>query len=286
MRAPRVGRTALALCGLLAVAGCADSPGALPAPSSTALLRVERTTTTGPDYSGNTLPVLEGSTTTSTVPIAGGRVTVRGRVTGPSGPVVGATVHVERLVGDDVGVVDVTTGAGGRFVLQNILAGRLRVRAWRVPDLVQSTPQVVFANGEQELALKVASFTGVTFSWATAPSAPWLGQQATVGLRVGLRTVGDDGIGRVDPDVGQTLTLDVVGAFEPPPAELRTTDTNGESRWTLRCATLGPSTLTITLGSGETDTYEAPACVPEPTTTTVPPTLVVPPEPGATTTLG
>ena len=68
---------------------------------------------------------------------------------GPSGAVPNATVHVERLVGDQVGAIDLTTDANGAFALPNALGGRYRVRAWQAPVLAQLGSEVAFvADGE------------------------------------------------------------------------------------------------------------------------------------------
>ena len=70
---------------------------------------------------------------------------------GPTGPVPGATVHIERLVGDAVGVADIQSDPAGHYHMQGILGGRYRVRAF-VPhpiDLAQTQPVIFFlANTE------------------------------------------------------------------------------------------------------------------------------------------
>src|SRR4051794_13073442 len=90
--------------------------------------------TTVPDYSSVKLAAVPGRTTT-TVDNSPGQASMAGLVLAPDGAVPGATVHVERLVGDTVLAIDVATNPDGTWRLDNIKGGRYRLRAWRAPDL-------------------------------------------------------------------------------------------------------------------------------------------------------
>ena len=127
------------------LAGCGVQTLSYPTPPATAHAVV----TAGP-----TLPdepsraVAEGAVpgaTTSTVPRIGpGAATLNGTVIGPEGPVGGATVEADRLVGDQVAATQTTTAADGSWSISSILGGRYRIRAWQQPSLAVTTPQILF----------------------------------------------------------------------------------------------------------------------------------------------
>src|SRR5438067_11007718 len=84
------------------------------------------TTTSVVDFSTVQLAGVSGRTTTTSIPLGPGGASISGTVNGPNGPVPGATVHVERLVGDGVGATDVASNAAGQFLVPNVLGGRYR----------------------------------------------------------------------------------------------------------------------------------------------------------------
>src|SRR5437899_8320268 len=99
------------------------------------------TTTTLVDLSGVKIAGVPGKTTT-TIGLGPGGATLNGSVAGPDGAVGGATIHVERLVGDAVASQDFPSNPDGTFTIPTLLGGRYRVRAY-VPDpynLAQATP--------------------------------------------------------------------------------------------------------------------------------------------------
>src|SRR2546423_902477 len=104
------------------------------------------TTTTIVDLSGVKLSGVPSKSTTTTVVLGPGGATINGTVAGPDGAVGGATVHVERLVGDGMAAQDFPSNADGTFKIPTVLGGRYRVRAY-VPDpfnLAQATPELFF----------------------------------------------------------------------------------------------------------------------------------------------
>src|SRR5262249_44446725 len=60
-------------------------------------------------------PGVEGVTTTTAPPVGPGQATINGTVFGPSGPVPGATVEVDRFVGDQFSSAHTTTAADGTW---------------------------------------------------------------------------------------------------------------------------------------------------------------------------
>lgn len=101
--------------GFLTVAACAGRSNKrfIPAPPPT----VSQITTAPPgsDFSGVALAPVEGKTPSVPVQITGGPATLGGVVTGPDGPVGGATVRLERFVGDASAKLDITTNADGSW---------------------------------------------------------------------------------------------------------------------------------------------------------------------------
>src|SRR5438132_10480239 len=96
-------------CGFVAagVAACSSKQTnavirPLPPPS-------DESTSTLADFSTVNLAGVSGRTTTTSIPLGPGGAGLSGTVVGPAGPVAGATVHVERLVGDGVGSLDVVS---------------------------------------------------------------------------------------------------------------------------------------------------------------------------------
>src|SRR5262249_8051564 len=125
-------RVFLAAAAILLAAGCGSveslsfrTPPPTPASS----------TTTAPAHLTRAMTNDVPGATTSSVPVGPGFATLSGIALGPQGPVGGATVHVDRLVGDAVGSVNVAAQADGVWNLPGILGGRYRVRAWRSPDM-------------------------------------------------------------------------------------------------------------------------------------------------------
>ena len=129
---------------------------------------------------------------------------------GPKGPVSGATVRVEHLVGDQPPPIDVVTGPDGRWDLPNIAGGRYRVRAFMAPLLAQTEAQILFLNdGEQSnLDLNVESFSAPVVVAAVAPDPPQLNKPLTLVVRVARKTVDADGSCGASPSstLGVALT--------------------------------------------------------------------------------
>jgi len=69
----------------------------------------------GSDYTGIALDPVEGKVIPEAAEVLGGDASLTGFVTGPDGPVGGATVRLERFVGDAVGRLDIVTNADGSW---------------------------------------------------------------------------------------------------------------------------------------------------------------------------
>ncbi len=101
--------------GLLGVAACSGgtTKELIPPPPST----VERITTApaASDYTGVALDGVPGKVPVEDVKVLGGDATLTGIVLGPDGPVGGATIRLERFVGDAMGRLDITANADGTW---------------------------------------------------------------------------------------------------------------------------------------------------------------------------
>lgn len=279
---------ALLLVGLSACAGGSTATEPLPPPPSTSSLAP---TTTPVDYSGVALPAVAAArpTTTTSIPVTSGTATLKGTVLGPDGaPVEGATVRVERLVGDGWGTLDVPTGAGGAWAVLHARGGRYRVRAWRAPDLAEVKPALVFlgANETGTVDMTLQRYFGTTPTPAIAPSKPIVGQPANLVVQITSRSVDANGIVQGVPIAAATVSLAggqgwTVGQPDG------VTDASGRARWQLVCAAVGAQPLRLVVNSAEQFDLALPACVeapapPAPSSTVAGATTTT--KPGATTT--
>jgi hypothetical protein len=287
--------------GLLATVACTGDDGstrhATPRP-------VERAPDI--DYSSTHLAAVNGTTTTTGVPETG-TASIVGTVTGPGGPVPGATVHVEHLVGSSTVPHDVLTGPDGRYAIPGIPGGRYRVRAFLAPALATKGAEARFLEDGKEAVFDLAleDQRKVVARAAVAPQAPVLGDAVNLSVVVATQQVDVDGIVRSTPVPGLRVELDGLGAwtlrrdsglqspFGPrstttttvPLSAVSFTDGSGVARYELRCNAPGDPglgvlvTVTVTPAAVEgqpppTPTQQVqrldldvPACV-DPTTAT------------------
>lgn len=193
-----------------------------------------------------TLSPVPGKTTRTTVELGPGTAQLGGTVVGPDGPVAGAVVHVERLVGDATATADVATGPEGTWTLAGVKGGRYRVRAWRPPDLVLLGGEVFFlaATEARVLNLVLERQAGLSVEAAIAPDPPPVGQAANLAVRVLQRAVDARGVVRTRPVPGASVQLLGHGRWTVVSANPTTTDAEGSARWQLRCEAAGPQPLT------------------------------------------
>ncbi|MBV9284270.1 MAG: carboxypeptidase regulatory-like domain-containing protein [Acidimicrobiia bacterium] len=227
--------------------------------------------TTVPDYSSVELARVSGRTTT-TINNAPGQAHISGfvvapqlatspptSVTGPPqtaapaaqpGAVPGATVHVERLVGDATVVLDVATNPDGSFHIDNVQGGRYRIRAWRTPDLALTTPVVFFLNGTENktgVNLQLTQYTGTNVAPAIAPSPPIVGDPVNLAVQVTSVVVDPTGVVRATPLVGAQVDLQGSGAWQLQSPTTQFTDNSGEVIWRLTCTSTGTQPLSVSV---------------------------------------
>lgn len=255
------------LVALLLMSACSrNDTFSLPPPPTTV---PPTSTTASPDFSQTDLPRVPGRTTT-TVPLQPGMANIQGAVTGPDGPVGGATVQLERLVGDGVGTAILTTQPDGTWTAAGILGGRYRVRAWLAPDLAQAKPSIFFLTSAEakQLSLTVARYDGLAVASAVAPSPPQVGQAISLVVAVTNRSVDGSGVVRAAPVTRVSVELTGGPGWRLDSANPTTTDGNGQARWVLRCQRTGPQALGVIVGGTNTFALDLPACDPAPPTTT------------------
>jgi len=229
----------------------------------------ETTTTSEADLTGVPLAPVIGSTTTS-VAIGPGPVTIVGHVEGPDGVVPGAIVQLERLVGDGSASMRVPTAPDGTWNASNVLGGRYRVRAWRAPDLASARPSIVFVDGsegQQAIDLRVEPVGGVRVDVAVAPDPPIVGEEINLKVRVAERSVDAEGVVRDTPTPGVSVALGGSGDWAVGSPNPSTTGTDGSTIFRLTCGDEGAQPLFATIDRGESYALAIQPCV-DPTAST------------------
>lgn len=276
---------ALALLG----AGCSSVHGlSFPNPPSTTAPSGSVGPTLPTDLSAVGQAGVPGATTTTLPPVGPGHASLNGTVFGPNGPVGGATVEVDRLVGDAFGSARTTTAADGTWMVPNILGGRYRVRAWQAPSLDLTTPQIMFLGGTQSLAvaLQLNQFKGPQIAISIAPAAPQVKQPANLVVQVTNPTVGPDGVLTNPGVVGAQVTLTNGPNWLIYNGNPQVTDASGDALFQVTCQKAGNDPLSAQIDSNPPVPLQVPVCMkpPPPTTTTTAP--FPPPCPTTTTVAG
>ncbi len=276
-------RRLLAACGVaLAAASMACTPEAVkPLPPAPKL--PPTTTTVATDFSGVGLGAVAPGRTTTTVKIGPGRATLAGTVVGPDGPVPGAVVHAERIVGDAMATMDIVTGPDGAFTIPKVLGGRYRIRTWKsAPDnLALLEPVVFFLEGSENkrVDLTMRRFTGLSASAAIAPDPPIINAPANLVVQVVDQAVDANGIVRSTPRPGVRVELFGSGDWRLVTPAVTSADGAGRARWQLECRKVGNQPLSVVIEENSTFNLNLPEC-------TVPPPVIVEPatDESATTT--
>lgn len=205
------------------------------------------------DFSGVRLERVPGNTTT-TIAMGPGRALLNGVVMGPEGPVPGAVVRAERLVGDGQASVDVATLPDGTWSIPNVFGGRYRVRAWRAPDLALTKPEVFFLAGDEKkrLDLGVTRYDGPAVTASIAPNPPFVGEPANLVVRLSIQSVDPQGIVRAVPAGPTSVNLVGSGAWSVESENPTFTDGVGDARWRVRCRSSGNQPLAVVVGDLQT----------------------------------
>lgn len=244
-------------------------------------------TTLEPGIAHGELVASIAGTTVQEVPPNVGTAGLGGVVQGPSGPVAGAIVRVERRILGEVQAFDVVADAAGAWQAAGIGGGRYRVRAFLPPGLASREAEVFLlpAGERRELDLAVEAFGAPSVVLASAPSPALLGQPVNVAVRVTGRFVDGDGFVGTQGLAGAVVDLVSSSAWtRTATTGPGTTGGDGQVVVTFTCRQVGSAQLTATVRlAGTTDPIVAQAgfdCI-DPTSLT---TTTVPGDPAATTT--
>jgi hypothetical protein len=196
------------------------------------------------------------------LPVRGGEATLRGTVFGPDGPLEGATVRLERFVGDDFGREDIATNGDGRWEAKGLIGGRYKVRAWARPDLATVEPQAAFVankEGEATLDMTVEKFEGEQLQGALDVADPAVGQIHVLRVLVSRIEVNEEGIvGGVGLE-GREVELVTLGGIRVVGEKKAKTDVDGFAELSLVCMVAGVHGVTLRSGDLSTD-VELPEC--------------------------
>ena len=215
-----------------------------------------------------------GATTTTVPPIGPGPASIVGTVFGPNGPVGGATVEADRVVGNSITSTKVTTAADGSFMIGSILGGRYRVRAWQAPTMALTQPEIFFlgATESHQLALHLDAFTGPDVSTSVNPKVLLVGDMANLVVQVSNPTVDANGVVRDQPQAGVQVTLTNGDGWTVYNGNPQPTDTNGRVLFQISCSSPGSNPLSAQIGAAAPQPVTVPECVqPPPTTQCSPP---------------
>ena len=270
-------RRTFVLAALLLVAGaCSSDPGALPkVPDFTPA----STTTTDLDYSNVNLKSVPGKSPSTSVVVQPGQATLNGTVIGDEGLIAGAKINIERIVNGQIGQVVLLSAEDGSWRLPMVQGGRYRIRAWRAPDLAQTTAAAVFLGQTETktLELKVRSIGGTSVTASFAPKVPRTDRDTNLVVRVAQKTVDDDGIVRAAAIPGVQVSL-LTSGWTVRTSNPTFTDGSGLADWTLRCREAGENRIAVTIGSTTTplDVNECVDPAEKITTTTTDATVITP----------
>ena len=258
----RVPVAAVAVTAVLAMTAVACSGGGTKkraAPRTTAApTSVVATSTSLEIVPGNPRTV-----TTLSTALGPGTARLGGVVTGPEGPVAGAVVRVERLVGDAVAAGTVASGPNGQWSIGGVSGGRYRVRAWRPPDLDQLQAVLLFlrAGEARDVPLMVARFGNGGAVATVSPPAPVAGQPASLVVTVSNGTVDGEGILHAGALATTPVQVVLSGALVVDPPDAALTDGAGNATFQVHCVAAGAAGGQVVV-AGVPRPLELPACGP------------------------
>jgi hypothetical protein len=212
-----------------------------------------------------------GRPRTPPVEVLGGKASLRGTVTGPDGPVPGATVRLERFVGDRSGTAQITADEAGRWSASRVHGGRYRIRAWSAPTLTATRAQLAFVaadGGSAEVDITVAKFEGVQLQANLDLAVVNVGERARARALLTREEVDAEGIVVGAPVAGTELRLVAGdGGFSIEGEAVARTDQGGLATWPVTCTREGSHRLSV-VGENLEAVLDTPVCGPPAITTT------------------
>lgn len=245
---------------VVALGACSSGPGALPKVPE--LVKPAATTTTDVDYSQIPIKGVAGRGPTTSIALGPGQATLSGTVVGDDGAVPGATVQVERIANGASASTSLQSALDGTWSLPQILGGRYRVRAWRAPDMAQTTWSAAFlgASESKSMDLRVHTVGGLSIDASIAPDPPRLGSDANLVVLVTVKEVDDQGVVRATPQTDVNVDLETGNGWRILSQNPAATNGRGEVEWNLRCRSAGRQPMAVNLGS-QTIPLDISSCV-------------------------
>jgi hypothetical protein len=204
--------------------------------------------------------------------IEGGRVTVRGRVLDGTDGVGGASVSIERIVGDRSAQITLTADGNGRYEAANLQGGLYRIRAWRAPDLSMQQSQVHFVSERQVLDanLAVNEEADSRFTATFDSGEARVGRSYTVSVEFRSSQVNAEGIIEDAPVANQITLIEVSDPLVLESRVIATSGRDGIARFSMRCSKVGQGRIVV-IASGNRRNVSVPSCQlpPRPTATQV-----------------
>lgn len=242
-----------------AVAGCSSgSSSSSPTTIATSTTTSEPPPATEPTLATSTsspivtVPGSERTTTTLATGFGPGGAQISGRVVGPSGPVDGARVRVERAVGGTVSAQDLMTGPGGSFSLPSILGGRYQLRAWKAPDLAQPEAEAFFlaANEARDIELRVERFGSLNVQ-VTADGDPLpAGEPFNVSVLVYSASISAAGELLASPIPGPQVIITTGERLAHVGSDRSIADARGVATFRMQCLSGGGTTGEVFVSGG------------------------------------
>lgn len=235
------------------------------APATTVQAPEAATPVTAPPVTtSSTAPPTPRTVSTLSAALGPGRAGLSGAVVGPEGPVPGATVRIERLLGDAVAPATVMTDASGQWALGGINGGRYRVRAWRPPDLTALEATVFFlsATETKNVGLAVARYGADSVGVSMTPDPPVEGQQAMLVVTLSTGAVDAEGVLQATARPGVPVQLAPGPALVVESAPAVATDAGGNAAFAVRCTAAGTQPAASAVIAGVSRALEIPACAP------------------------
>ena len=211
------------------------------------------------------------------IPVRGGQAVVEGTVNGPGGPVPGATVRIERWVGDASGALTTTTDGAGHFGAAGLLGGHYKVRAWLQPSLATFDAATGFVpyNGTLQVNVVMEQHDAYHVQLAPTASTATVGNGFGVVALVSQEQVDANGVVVDAPVAGVPAKLSTDRSIKIDGANPAKTGGDGLASWVLTCQTSGSFSADVTTPRGKASA-SLPTCTGGTTTTTGPVVLDLP----------
>ena len=236
------------------------SPFAVPASPDTRRNVLPAIAPTGP-VEGEEEEVVE-------IDMSDGEARLFGTVSGPDGPIAGATVGIERITSEGIGELRVFSNGEGRWSANRMPGGKYRVRAW-IPGISTSGgSEVRYLEHDEK-----AEFNFTVLAVDPTPTIEFVHggpifahHSGSVAMVMTTRVINENGVVVTSPVSGALVSVVTTSGVSVSTSPISLTDGNGMASFTLTCVGVS-SGGTITATSGVlSQTFNLPGCqaIPQP----------------------